>query len=87
MDDPIPALKRHVAAAIVGETNRFSANEAAYWMGADQPRVSDLRHGKLERFSLERLIRFATRLKGRVGLTIEFPERPKAARAQPRRAP
>lgn len=62
-DDPIPELKRQLAAAIVREIDGYPAWEVAELMGTDQPRVSDLRKGKLERFSLESLIRFLTRLR------------------------
>jgi predicted XRE-type DNA-binding protein len=66
--DPIPALKEHVAHVIRAELARHYAPGAALLMRTDLPRVSDLRRGRLERFSLETLIRYATRL----GLDIEL---------------
>jgi predicted XRE-type DNA-binding protein len=62
--DPIPELKRQLATA------RFRTADVAVRMGTDPARVSDLRHGKLDRFSLETLIRFAARLSWRVELTL-----------------
>ena len=53
---------------------------AAELLGTDQPRVSDLRNGKLERFSLERLIRFAARRGGTVSITITWSWPSSAAR-------
>jgi predicted XRE-type DNA-binding protein len=69
--DPIPELKRQlgddIARALVG----YRSNDAADLMETDSSRVADLRHGKLQRFSLETLVRFATRLRRRVTLNIE----------------
>ena len=44
--------------------------DIAVLIGTDQPRLSDIRRGKLERFSLETLIRFAARLRCRVELHV-----------------
>ena len=49
--------------------NQFNAAEL---LRTDQPRISDLRNGKLERFSLERLIRFVARRGGTVSITITW---------------
>jgi len=51
-DDPIPPLKRQLAReirALLGDTNQ---HVAAHRLGVDQPRMSDLLHDKLDRFSL-----------------------------------
>jgi predicted XRE-type DNA-binding protein len=69
-DDPIPELKRQAAAAIVALLDQWAWQNAAALIGTDQPRVSDLRRGKLDRFSLETLIRFLARLRKRVELRI-----------------
>jgi len=53
---------------------------AAELLRTDQPRISDLRNGKLERFSLERLIRFAARLGATVTVQITWPRFPSRAR-------
>jgi hypothetical protein len=67
--DPIPELKRQAAAALVPLLSG-NADHVAALIGTDQPRISDIRRGKLERFSLETLIRYLTRLQCRVGLEI-----------------
>jgi len=68
--DPIPKLKQEAAAKIVALLDEWSWQNAAALIGTDQPRVSDLRRGKLDRFSLETLIRFLTRLRQRVELQV-----------------
>ena len=67
--DPIPELKRLAAAALVPLLGG-NANDVAAVIGTDQPRISDIRRGKLDRFSLETLIRYLTRLRCRVTLDI-----------------
>ena len=70
--DPVPALKQQVAAAVVAQLDQWTQPMAAELLRTDQPRVSDLRNGKLERFSLERLIRFAARRGGTVSISITW---------------
>jgi hypothetical protein len=57
--DPIPALKQEVAAKLVEWTSGCSLTFAAAFLGTDRFRMRDLRAGRLERFSLEKLIRLA----------------------------
>jgi hypothetical protein len=52
-----------------------NANDVAALIGTDQPRVSDIGRGKVERFSLETLIRRLVRRRCRVELHISH-ERP-----------
>jgi predicted XRE-type DNA-binding protein len=68
--DPIPALKEHLRRAIVEALEGWSQVNAAAWIGSDQPRISDLRRGKLERISLAQLIQYLARIKRRVELVI-----------------
>ena len=70
-DDPIPALKRQLGAEIARLIADGNAWEIAVAIGTDQPRVSELRRGKLERFSLETLIRYAHRLRRLTVITFE----------------
>ena len=51
---------------------------AADFVGTDQPRISDLRRGRLERFSLEQLVRFVTRVDGTVRIAVEWSTRREA---------
>jgi predicted XRE-type DNA-binding protein len=80
LPDPIPHLKQQVAAAVVAQLQPWTQPMAAELLRTDQPRVSDLRNGKLERFSLERLIRFAARRGGTVSITITWSWPSSAAR-------
>ena len=54
---------------------RWNQTDAAFLLGTDQPRVSDLRNGRLERFSLEQLLRFVSRVEGFVELRVEWGRR------------
>lgn len=71
--DPIPALKQQVAAAIVERLEGWTQPMAAELLRTDQPRVSDLRNRKLQRLSLEQLIRYATRIRAAVVIDIAWP--------------
>lgn len=73
--DPIPVLKQHVTSAIVAHLKAWTQEMAAELIRTDQPRVSDLRNGRLERFSLEQLIRFATRLGADVTVAVTWDPR------------
>ena len=73
--DPIPDLKRQVASAVVTRMEGWTQAMAAELLRTEQPRVSDLRNAKLERFSLERLIRFAARRGASVSIAVEWPRR------------
>ena len=68
--DPIPVLKQQLAGDIRARMSGWRAADIAVLIGTDQPRISELRRGKLERFSLETLIRFATRLRCRVEMRV-----------------
>ena len=74
--DPIPTLKQQVASAIVADLAGWTQPMAAELLRTDQPRVSDLRSGKLDRFSLDRLIRFAARRGATVSIEIAWPRFP-----------
>ena len=69
-DDPIPALKRQLGADIARLIQGSSPMNVYFRLRVDQPRVSELRRQKLERFSLESLIRFAHRLDQHVELSV-----------------
>jgi len=71
-EDPIPELKRQLAQLIVARVDGWSQVNAASLLGTDQPRVSDLRRGRLERFSLEQLLRFVSRVDGTARITVEW---------------
>jgi predicted XRE-type DNA-binding protein len=71
--DPIPALKQQLAEALVERLEGWTQPMAAELLGTDQPRLSDLRRGKLQRLSLEQLVRFASRLRATVSIDITWP--------------
>jgi predicted XRE-type DNA-binding protein len=73
--DPIPPLKDELARAVVDRLEGWSQDNAADLLDTDQPRMSDLRNGRLARFSLERLIRFALRLGADVHITVTWTAR------------
>ena len=85
--DPIATLKGEVARAVVGALDGWSQGCAAELLWTDQPRVSDLRNDRLQRFSLEQLIRFASRIGGDVEVTVTWTARKRIIRLPPTRRP
>jgi hypothetical protein len=73
--DPMLALKQQAAAALAPLIDPWPPEFAAAVIGVERARIPDLRRGKLDRFSLERLIRFLTRAGAHVELRITPPER------------
>ena len=71
-EDPSPALKRQLAELVVARVRGWSQAHAAHFLGTDQARLSDLRHARLDRFSLEQLIRFVSRVDGHVLIRVEW---------------
>lgn len=65
-------MKQQVAAAIVARLGGWTQAYAANFLGTWQPRMSDLRTGRLEAFSLDQLLRYAARLDVVVRLEIEW---------------
>ena len=61
--DPIPELKRQLGAEIAALIGARDPEDIALLIGTDRRPVVDLRREKLDRFSLESLIRFAARLR------------------------
>ena len=68
--NPIPELKRQLGAELAVLLAHWNADDIATLIGTDRPRISELRRGKLGRFSLETLIRYVTRLRYRVELNV-----------------
>ena len=58
----ILALKQDLAAPVVRLLKGWEQHSAAQRIGDEQPRVSDLRLGRLDRFSVMRLMTFLARL-------------------------
>jgi len=74
--DPIPALKREAGAQLAVLVAGWNADDIAYLLGTDRSRIAELRRGKLDRFSLETLIKFLTRAGRIVELRVMEPVRP-----------
>src|SRR6266508_5742099 len=70
IDDPVPSLKEQLRQSILAETGRINQLAAARMLGVDEARMSNLEHGRLERFSLQKLIRLLARINRRVDLTV-----------------
>jgi hypothetical protein len=75
--DPIPDLKRQAGAALARAFEGCDVTELAEFLETDQPRISDIRRGRLEWFSLERLLRYLVRCRRRVELRIEVDRPPR----------
>jgi predicted XRE-type DNA-binding protein len=73
--DPIPDIKAQLRQAVVDALAGWSQVNAAWWIGSDQGRVSDLRRNKLERFSVEQLILFLSRVDPRVEMVVHHERR------------
>ena len=69
-NDPIPALKHQLRDELIALIGKYEQFTAATAIGTDQPRMSDLKHNRLTRFSLETLIRFLTRVECRVEIRV-----------------
>ena len=74
LHDPIPELKEALAQAITDRLTGWTQEMAAALIGIDQPRMSNLRNGRLERFSLAHLIRLLTRLGAAITLDLAWPK-------------
>ena len=70
LHDPIPQLKRDAGAQLARLVAHWNGDDAAYMLGTDRSRVAELRRGKLDRFSLETLIRYLARMRKRVELRV-----------------
>ena len=72
-ENPIPALKQQLAREILLVANEMNFFLAADLLRIDRSRLSDLRRGRVARFSLERLILLLKLIERRVELTVIWP--------------
>lgn len=70
IEDPIPALKEQIADALRELIDPVCQGVAAGVLGIEQPRISDIAHGRLGRLSLQRLIRLLVRGGRTVTITV-----------------
>lgn len=68
--DPIPDLKRQLATELAPLVAHWRRADVAVLIGTEPARVSDLRSGNVDRFSLETLIRYLSRLRHDVELRV-----------------
>lgn len=68
--DPILALKKQLGEEILRSVSTLNVSIAAVVLGIGAPRLADLRHGRVARFSVERLIRILAVVDRRVTVTV-----------------
>ena len=81
-DDPIPSLKREAGAELARLVAGWNGDDIAYMLATDRFRVAELRRGKLDRFSLETLIRYLVR--GGLCVELRITSPPSVRRRTPR---
>ena len=67
----IDRLKREAGARLARFVRDWNGDDIATVLGTDRSRVADLRHGRLDRFSLEMLVRLLVRAGYEVELRAE----------------
>ena len=72
--DPVPALKARLASEIVARMERPGGVTGALLSVIGGPRLSNLRRSRLDRFSVQGLIRTLARLGYEVEVTLTTPE-------------
>ena len=74
-DDPVPELKRVAGAELARIVTGWNGDDIAYALGTDRFRIAELRRAKLDRFSLETLLRFLACAGMHIELRISDPTR------------
>jgi predicted XRE-type DNA-binding protein len=99
IESPAPDIKRRLAEAIVELASQTNFFVAARGLGIGEARLSDLRHGRAERFTIDRLVKILAKVNRRVDVSItvvggwtqvdwwegRFPPRPDPRRPLPPR--
>jgi predicted XRE-type DNA-binding protein len=70
VDDPIPALKRQLAREILALPDQIDGCIVGPVLGLDEPRLCDIQRGRLERLSLQQLVRALANVNRRVELRV-----------------
>lgn len=68
--DPIPQLKEQLSREIIAAVDKYTWTVAAGMLGIEPSRMSHLKKGNLERFSLEKLIRMLAVIDRKVEVRI-----------------
>lgn len=71
--DPVPALKAQLADALTAHLADFPCEVAGGRLGISRQRIGAIRTGKLDDFSLQRLVRLLHRFGARVALEVTPP--------------
>ena len=66
----ILALKRELVREILASVGHLNRIIAADLVGIDEPRMSDIYHGRVARFSVERLVRMLAMIDRRVTVSV-----------------
>ena len=69
-EDPIPRVKEQLRLEILAVVGKWPQEVGAYLLGIDQPRMSDLERGRLDRFSITKLIRLLAHIDQRVEVKV-----------------
>ncbi len=80
----------HAIAGIIRERG-LKQREAAALFGVSQPRISDLKHGRMESFTIDSLVNMLAEAGMEVRVTVKAPDKPAdapehAAKAEPESA-
>ena len=70
LDDPIPGLKEQLRQSILAAVGNRGQFGAARVLGLHEARMSNIELGRLERFSLQKLIRLLARINRRVDMSV-----------------
>lgn len=70
-----------IALADLIQRRRLTQAAAAKLVGVSQPRISDLKRGKIDRFSIDMLIRMLSRAGAQVSITVRPAGRRQTAQA------
>ena len=70
IESPTSDIKRKLAEAIVELANQTNFFVAARGLGIGEARLSDLRHGRADRFTIDRLIKILAKVNRRVDVSI-----------------
>jgi hypothetical protein len=81
--DAVDRLKREAGALLAEFVRDWNGDDIASMLGTDRSRVSDLREGRLGRFSLETLVR----LLARAGYEVTLRAEPRGLLARGAKAP
>ena len=77
IEPPLLEIKRRLAAEIVAVADQTNFFVAAKGLGIGTARLSDLRHGRVQRFTIDRLIRVLAVVDRRVDVSISVVGNPR----------